>query len=64
MRIFEAIRKLTPWKRKTKVVECDHVFWPVPDGKGWYTGQQCALCPQFNSMKDLGLPEEAPNARR
>ena len=58
------VEYLTRPFKKDAPVECDHVYFPVPDGNGWYKGQECALCGKFNTMLDLGLQEENPYACR
>lgn len=32
---------------------CDHIYYPVSDGAGGFTGQECILCHKFNSIEDL-----------
>jgi hypothetical protein len=41
----------TPTSKKEE--ECDHIFRAVEDLDGNLIGQQCAICPQFNSLETV-----------
>lgn len=41
----------------TEDSHCDHIYFPVSDGEGGYTGQQCSICGKFNSSESVLRPK-------